>query len=187
MILTDFKICTVCKTEKPISEFDVLQKKDQKPYIQGFCKSCRRIKTNARSKIYYQENIEKKRAYEVERRKLPGYSQKQLEYKKKHQEKLTDGIVAWWLSQKMKIPVPEIYKIEGLIEAERSRIQLNRKIKEFDTADPDFRVCSKCFDKKPIEEFRLRTEKRYGKKPYTYRSGQCKICESLIKNSYKRK
>lgn len=179
------KTCPDCKTEKPFSEFDSITIRG-KPVLGSYCKPCRRIRNNITGKKHYQKNKERVLAHQAEFRKQPGYNSKHREYKKKQIENLTDGIVANWLAVKLKTTAEEVKKVPGLIETERSRLLLNRKLKEFNQ-DENFRMCSACYDKKPIEEFRLRTERRKGKEPYTYRSGQCKKCESIIKNSYGKK
>lgn len=182
---TELKTCSTCNVSKPLSEFDIVfQKAKGRSYVEGYCKTCKKEKRRIYGLKYYAENSEKRKAYEQERRKRPDYNVNHRKYKKQHMEVLTDGMVASWLSQKMKIPVSEIYKIEGLIKAERARLKLSREIRKIETSDPNFRVCSKCEEKKPIGEFKVRTEHRKGKQPYTYTSGQCKKCESIIKNSY---
>lgn len=184
----ELKTCSTCNIPKPLTEFDtVFQKSKGISYTEGYCKACKKEKRRVYGLKYYAENKDKRKKYEQERRKRPDYNVNHRKYKKQQMEVLTDGMVASWLSQKMKIPVAEIYKIEGLIEAERGRLKLSREIRKIETADPNFRVCSKCNEKKPISEFKVRTEHRKGKPPYTYTSGQCKKCESIIKNSYGKK
>lgn len=177
------KTCTDCNISKPLSEYDQYIRKG-KLSISNFCKTCRRKKNNANGKLYYENNKVKVLERQAKQHGTPEYNEKHRGYKKSQNERLTSGIVASWLAKKTNTTAEEIRKVPGIIEAERSRLLLLRKIKEHDTKDENLRVCSHCHDKKPIDEFRLRTERRPGKEPYTYRSGQCKPCESKIKNSY---
>lgn len=178
------KTCSICDDDKPLSEFDLYRKKGVDNGYASYCKSCRREKHRVYYKDYYRENESARKAYQAARSKTKEYREAHVVYKKKNREVLTDGYIASLLASKMDISTAEVYKIEGLIEAERTRIKLHRKLRELSNTD-EFRICSHCGTKKDIEEFRLRTENRKGKEPYTYRAGQCKPCESKLKNKYR--
>lgn len=182
--MTYFKTCTVCKEYKPISEYNSRQKKGQNRYVNGYCKTCEKAKRKAYDAKNYEANREKRRSYDSERCKSPEYKQRQAQYRRNHKKRLTNGIVADLISKKTGLKTADIYKAEGLIEAERSRLLLYRKVKKLESSDPNFRYCSHCGDKKSINEFTYRTENKKGSKSYSYRSGQCKQCIRKIRKEY---
>lgn len=178
------KTCSICQVPKPISEFNVVKKTGKNPYTESYCKTCAKEKRKAYDAKTYQKNREKRRAYDAERSKSPEYKKRQVQYKNNHKAILTNGFVAYLVSKKLEIPIPEVYKIDGLVEVERTKILLNRKIKSIESSDPNFRYCSRCEEKKPIEEYRVKTERKKGKEPYTYTSGQCIKCIREIRRNY---
>lgn len=184
--LTDIKTCFACKLEKPISEFDI-NMKCGKEVIGSYCKPCRRIKNNARNKGYYLKNKDRIISNQIEKSKTPEYRAKQREYKKKQNEILTANVVATGLAKKFKTTTDKILKIDGLVESERAKLILKRKIKELEISDPNFKICTRCEEKKPIDDFSIRTENKKGKGPTSYRSGKCKKCTSEIKKTYGKK
>lgn len=167
------KICTKCNTDKPITEYDVRKN----GYVLKFCKSCRRIKNNQSSKAHYQNNRDAKKAYASAQRLKPGYSEQQKKYKVEARRKLTDYQVVGGISKRLNLTAKEIKEIPGLIEAERSRLKVYRKIKDICYGDSNSRICSACDERKDISQFRMRTDKRVSRPNYTYCSGKCIECE----------
>jgi len=180
------KHCADCGQVKPIADFDVITKNGKQQYG-TYCKEHRRARNNTTSKKRYAANRESILQKEAIFRKSPEYNKKQSAYKKKEIEQLTDGIVVSWLAKKLNLSTEDVKSIPGLIEAERARLTMLRKLKLLTNKKEGWRICSHCCEEKPVDEFRKRTERRKGKNPYTYRSGQCKKCESKIKNSYGKK
>ena len=58
------KICTLCKQDKPLNEFN--KKNSSRDGLQNVCRSCNRV----RSKRYYKENHDKHRVAVRERNKI---------------------------------------------------------------------------------------------------------------------
>lgn len=185
-MLPESKTCNDCKINFPISRFDV-HTVNGKQRPSAYCKDCRRIRNRKTGKTYYAKHKEKIKQRESSYRAKPEYKEKHRAYKKNQNEKLTSGIVVSGLKVKLNLSTAEIRSVDGLIEVERSRILLNRKIGQLEVPPEGFRKCSHCETVKEIIEFRVRTERRKGKPEYTYTSGQCKKCESKIKNSYGKK
>lgn len=167
------KICSCCNTDKPITEYDVTKR----GYMLSFCKSCRRIKNNKCAKAHYQNNSDAKKAYAAQQRLKPGYNERQRKYKVEARKNLTDYQVVGGISKRLNLTAKEVKEIPGLIEAERSRLKVYRKIRVICHGDPNSKICSDCEKRKDISKFRMRTDKRVSRPNYTYRSGKCIECE----------
>ena len=85
--MSDTKVCSKCKEEKPRSEFH--KKREAKDGLQSQCKNCRNQCRKQYDKQYYQENKEKiKQYYQENREKLLDYfKQHYKENKEKYVEK----------------------------------------------------------------------------------------------------
>lgn len=128
------KRCPLCDKVKPVKMFGSYYSKSRGKYrIQNYCKDCEKPEKNRRSAEYYERNKEKVKAYARSYRRNPKYipRRKKLEarFKVKYRQELKDCYVADAIAQKIGVSATEVRKVPGLIEVERTRIQLIRKIR----------------------------------------------------------
>lgn len=176
------KICTCCKKNKLLSEYNV----KKNGYILTFCKLCQREKVRIAGRSHYSRNKKAKAEYYINYKKTATFSEKKRIYKREISKNLSDTIVVNWLSKKLKTNAKEIRSIPGLIEAERTRLKLHRKLAEIRKGDSETIVCSCCNKRKPIDFFKLKKDSRRGP-DYKYRSGKCWECEKKYNNERKKR
>lgn len=128
------KICPICGNRKPVSEFGFYYSKErQKHRVQNYCKECEKTEKKQRSKIYYENNTEKRKQYAKDYRANPANDaqRKGLEqhFKNKYREELQDCYVRDLLNQKCGIPNHVSKELPEIVAAKRLQIKIKRKIK----------------------------------------------------------
>lgn len=126
---SETKHCSDCNDDLPISEFDCYFIKSRNYHrISPYCKACRRIRTNKSSKAYYRNHRDDRLEYQKKARETEEYKAKHREYKKNQRENLKDCIVIDGLARRLNVNAEAVRSIPGLIEVERNRLLLHRKI-----------------------------------------------------------
>lgn len=128
------KYCPVCKETKKISEFSKYFSKSRNKYrVQNYCKICQKTTARIRSKEYYQNNKEERKAYAKQYRKENKEKTNKTKriITRRYREQLQDCYVVDRLSQKLNCTAKDIRQIPEIIDTYRNIIKIKRKIKEY--------------------------------------------------------
>lgn len=126
------KTCPICKVKKQIGDFGKYYSKERgKDRIQNYCNDCTPAEKTKRSKDYYKKKGDKVRNYQknyrAENREM--IRPKKRAFNEKYRKEIHDLYVIDQIRQTTGLSASDIRTAPDLIETERARIKLIRKIK----------------------------------------------------------
>jgi hypothetical protein len=132
------KTCPICKASKPISEFNqYFSKERQKFRCQNYCKVCERTEKKRRSAEYFEKNKAERLEYAKQYRADPANKDKlrlvSQKFKIKYRQELKDCYVRDQLVQRVGFANADLHEHPEIVEAKRTQLLINRKIKQHGT------------------------------------------------------